>query len=304
MDYYLGVITVATIFTVVSQSYNLILGYAGQFHLGHVGFFGIGAYTYALLTVKAGWPVFLSMLLAGIVAGIFGILLGKISLPFKGHYLVIVSYGFNAILEGIELNWTNLTRGAQGILGIPRPEIFGYTLYDSLSFMLFVVITAAICHYIMYRIVQSPYGLLLEAVREDEIATETIGRNTVKTKIETMVISAFFVGIAGALFAMHLSIVVPHDFGLNTVIFVLLMLLLGGRGSFWGGGIIGPILLYLIFEPLRFLSLPDSMIGSLRMLIYALLFIGITLYRPQGIMGRKALQLKGIKEDRTSARRA
>jgi len=299
MDYYLGIITVATIFTVVSQSYNLILGYAGQFHLGHVGFFGIGAYTYALLTVKAGWPIFLSILLAGIVTGIFGILLGKISLPFKGHYLVIVSYGFNAILEGIELNWTSLTRGAQGVLGVPRPEIFGYSLYDPISFMLFVLFVAGICHYIMYRIVKSPYGLLLEAVREDEIAVETIGRSTVRTKIETMVVSAFFVGIAGSLFAMYLSIVVPKDYGLNTVIFVLLMLLLGGRGSFLGGGIIGPFLLYLIFEPLRFLDLPDSMIGSLRMLIYALLFIGIMLYRPQGIMGRKALQIKGIQEDRT-----
>lgn len=299
MDYYLGVITIATIFTVVSQSYNLILGYAGQFHLGHVAFFGIGAYTYGLLTVKAGWPISLSMLLAGVVAGIFGVFLGKISLPFKGHYLVIVSYGFNEIIKAIELNWVDLTNGSRGILGIPRPEIFGYSLYDSFSFMLFVLAIAAICHYIIYRIVKSPYGLLLEAVREDEIATETIGRNTVRTKIEAMIVSAFFAGIAGSLFAMYLSLAVPEDYGLNTVIFILLMLLLGGRGSFWGGGIIGPILLYLIFEPLRFLDLPDNVLGSLRMLIYAVLFICIMLYRPQGIMGRKALHLDGIKEDRT-----
>ncbi|MDP4008413.1 MAG: branched-chain amino acid ABC transporter permease [Candidatus Peregrinibacteria bacterium] len=299
MNYYLTVITFATIFTILSQSYNLILGYAGQFHLGHVAFFGIGAYTFGILTVKAGFPIIPAMVAAGLIAGIFGVFLGKISLPFKSHYLVIVTYGFNEIIKSIELNWSELTNGALGILGVPRPEIFGYTLNDSLSFLLFVILVAALCHYIIYRIIKSPYGLLLEAVREDEIATETIGRNTVRTKIEAMTVSAIFAGVAGALFAMQLSIVVPEDYGLNTVIFVLLMLLLGGRGSFWGGGIIGPFLLYMIFEPLRFLNLPESILGSLRMLIYAILFISIMLYRPQGILGRKAIHLKCIKEDRT-----
>lgn len=299
MDYYLTVITFATIFTILSQSYNLILGYAGQFHLGHVAFFGIGAYTFGILTVKAGFPLFPAMLAAGLIAGIFGVFLGKISLPFKSHYLVIVTYGFNEIIKSIELNWSELTNGARGILGVPRPEIFGYTLNSSLSFLIFVILVAILCHYIMYRIIKSPYGLLLEAVREDEIATETIGRNTVRTKIEAMTVSAVFAGIAGTLFTMQLSIVVPEDYGLNTVIFVLLMLLLGGRGSFWGGGIIGPFLLYMIFEPLRFLDLPESILGSLRMLIYAILFISIMLYRPQGILGRKAIHLKGIEEDRT-----
>lgn len=289
MDYYLGVITAVTIFTILSQSYNLILGYAGQFHLGHVAFFGIGAYTYGLLTVKAGFPIFPSILLAGVSGAVFGAFLGKLCLPFKGHYLVIVSYGFTELVRSIELNWQSLTNGSRGLLGVPRPEFFGYTLNSPIAFTLFVIAVAAICHYIIYRIVKSPYGLLLEAVREDEIATETIGRNTVRAKIETMTVSAFFAGIAGSLFAMHLSLVVPEDYGLTAVIFILLMLLLGGRGSFLGGGIIGPILLYLIFEPLRFLDLPDNVLGSLRMLIYATLFICIMLFRPQGILGRKAL---------------
>lgn len=289
MDYYLGVITVVTIFTILSQSYNLILGYGGQFHLGQVAFFGVGAYTFGLLTVKAGVPILFAILLAGAGGALLGAFLGKLCLPFKGHYLVIVSYGFTELIRSVELNWQSLTHGSRGLLGVPRPEFFGYALGSPLAFAVFVIAVAAICHYIMYRIVKSPYGLLLESIREDEIATETIGRNTVRTKIETMTVSAFFAGIAGSLFAMHLSLVVPEDYGLNTVIFILLMLLLGGRGSFWGGGIIGPILLYLIFEPLRFLDLPDNVLGSLRMLIYATLFICIMLFRPQGILGRKAI---------------
>ncbi len=292
MDYIIGLLTIIAIFTLLTQSYNLVLGFAGQFHLAHIAFMGIGAYTFGLLAVKADWPFLIAMLAGGIMALIAGVFLGKITLPFKGPYLVIISYGFTEIAKSIELNWIDLTNGSRGLLGVPRPSFFGFELYHPLGFLIFTLVVVIIGHYLMHRIISSPYGLLLEALREDEIAVETTGRSTVRIKMEVMAVSAFFAGLAGALFVSYLSIITPEDYGLPAVILILLMVLLGGKGSFWGGGILGTVAIYVIFEPLRFLDLPDSVLGSLRMLIYAVLFILLMLLRPQGLIGRKALKVE------------
>jgi len=271
-------------FTILIVSLNLALGYTGILNLGHVAFFAIGAYTSAILT-GMGMPFLLAFACSAIVAGFFGFLLTALTARLKGDYVALATLGFSFVAISVITNWRSLTRGPYGIAGIQKPEIFGWEVVASSDYFVLTTCVAVISVYKIYRIVNSRYGTLLEAVRDDAIGLLALGKNIYKLKYQAMMISAAFAGIAGSLFAHYITYIHPTNFFLADIILMLSIVIVGGLASV-RGSVVATALLILLTESIRFVDLPSSILGPSRLIIYALVLLVILMYRPRGLFGR------------------
>lgn len=276
------------IYLILSLALQLALGYGGLINLGHIAFFGIGAYTSALLALN-GTPFILAFLLAGIVSTIFGFILSIPTNKLKGDYLALATLAFTFVVYAVTLNWTNLTRGPLGLPGIPKPTLFGINFSNNLSFLILTAIIALITFFIIKKLTESPFGKSLEATRDNELANRVLGKNTFKLKSYALAISAFFAGISGSLYAHYITYIDPSSFTILQLIPVLLIVVIGGLASL-KGTIIATIIIILLPEPLRFIGFPSSIVGPMRQIIYALILLLILLYRPKGFFGKVELE--------------
>jgi branched-chain amino acid transport system permease protein len=286
--YLIHLATLIGIYVILAVSLNLALGYTGLLNLGHVAFFGIGAYTSALLT-NAGVPFPAAFIAAGLFASLFGYVLVLATGRLKGDYLALATLGFSFLVSSIMLNWTSLTRGPLGIPGIARPDFFGLVIRSNTSFLVLVTIITALSVFVIWRIVKSPFGRLLEATRDDEVGLRVLGKDTVTLKYKSMMTSAFFAGIAGSLFAHYITYIDPSSFTLMEIILLFTIVIVGGVASI-KGSVVATILILLIPELLRFLAIPSSILGPARQIIYAILLLAILLFKPRGIFGRVDLE--------------
>jgi len=272
------------IYSILAASLNLAVGYAGLLNMGHIAFFGIGAYTSALLT-QAGVPFIVAFICAGLLAALFGYLLVWSTYRLKGDYFALATLGFSFVISSIMLNWTWLTRGPLGIPGIPKPVIFGLRFSSNEMFLVLAAVVCAITYFVLYRLTSSAYGVSLQALRDDELGLKVLGKNTFKLKWQSMAVSAFFAGLAGSLFAHYITYIDPSSFSLSEIILVFTIVIVGGlvslRGSF-----IATAIIILIPEALRFLSLPSSVLGPGRQIIYATILLTILYTRPRGLLGK------------------
>lgn len=285
--YFENLIILGSIFSILSVSLNLTMGYTGLFNLGHAAFFAIGAYVSALLALGLGMPFWVCIIAAALFAALFGFLLGFPTLRLRGDYLALGTLGFAFIVEAVLKNWTDVTRGPLGLPGIPRPELFSSIEMYMLLALVFLAATILITH----RIVNSPFGRVLKSIREDETAAQTLGKNTVRYKMIVLTTSAFFAGIAGSLYAHYITFIDPTSFSLPVLILLLSAVIIGGLGNI-RGAVAGAFLLILLPEPLRFIGLPSNLVGAGRQMIYAVLVLVILLKRPQGIFGEHNLRGK------------
>ena len=286
--YLIHILVLVGIYIILAVSLNLALGYTGMLNLGHVAFFGIGAYTSALLT-KAGVHFLIAFLLAGLFVTIFGYLLVLATNKLKGDYLALATLSFSFVVYSLLLNLTFLTRGPLGVAGIMKPEFFGLRILYPSEYLIFVVIIVTISVLIIHRIVKSPFGRLLQATRDDELGLKVLGKNTFKLKYKAMMISAFFAGIAGSLFAHYITYIEPNSFTLSELIFVLTIVIVGGLASL-KGSVVSAFIIVMIPEALRFLALPSSVLGPMRQIVYAVILLCILLFRPRGLFGRIDLE--------------
>jgi branched-chain amino acid transport system permease protein len=284
LPYFENLVILGCIFSILSVSLNLSMGYTGLFNLGHAAFFAIGAYTSALLALNFGVPFWVAIAMAAIVAAFFGFLLGFPTLRLRGDYLALGTLGFAFIVEAVLKNWTDLTRGPLGLPGIPRPELFGVTFLSLDLYLILSVAFLAITVVVVHRIVNSPFGRVLKAIREDETAAQTLGKNVFRYKLIILTVSAFFAGIAGSLYAHYITFIDPTSFSFPVLILLLSSVIIGGMASI-RGSVAGAFLLILLPEPLRFIGLPSSIVGAGRQIIYAVLLLAILLKRPQGLFG-------------------
>ena len=275
-------------YLILTLSLQITLGFSGLLNLGHIAFYAIGAYTSALLLL-AGWPWWLCFILSGLVAMIFGFLLSLPTNKLKGDYLALATLGFSFVIYAVLLNWTGLTRGPLGLPGIPRPEIFGITFSSNLSFLILTIIIVLISYLIIRKITTSPFGKVMQATRDNELATRVLGKNTFKIKSISMASSAFFAGLAGSLYASYITFIDPSSFTLMQLIPVLVIVIIGGLASL-KGTTIATIILVLLPEPLRFIGFPSSIVGPMRQIIYALILLLILIYRPRGFYGKVELE--------------
>ncbi len=286
--YIIHILIIVGIYMILASSLNLALGYTGLLNLGHVAFFGIGAYTSVLL-VRAGFPFILAFIIAGLFTSLFGYVLVFATKKLKGDYLALASLGFSFVIYSLMMNWTKLTKGALGISGIPRPSFAGLVLSSDIGYLIFVAIVCVFSLLILYRVVRSSFGRLLQAVRDDELGLKVLGKNTFKLKYKSMMISAFFAGIAGSLFAHYISFIDPNSFYLMDLILIATIVIVGGLASL-KGSIIASFIIIIIPELLRLFAFPASIIGPFRQIIYGLILLLILIYRPRGLFGKVDLQ--------------
>lgn len=287
-SYFIHLLILIGIYLILAVSLQLAVGYAGLLNLGHIAFYAIGAYTSALLALN-GIPFFASFILAGIVAMCFGFLVSSLTNRLTGDYFALATLGFSFVIYAMAINWTDLTRGPLGLPGIPKPIILGINFSSSPDFLILTTLIAAVSYLIIYRLVKSPFGKVLEATRDDELAARTIGKNTFKIKSYALAISAFFAGIAGSLYGSYITFIDPSSFTLMQLIPVICIVIIGGLASLKGTAI-ATMLLVLLPEPLRFIGLPSSVAGPIRQIIYALILLLILVYKPKGFYGRVELK--------------
>jgi len=267
----------------VALSYAISVGYAGLLNLGHIAIFAIGAYTSAILATN-GFSFWIAIIAAASISGISGLLIAIPSKKIKGDYYALVTLGFAFVINAIFLNWIDVTRGPLGISGIGRPA--GFT--GSISFFVLTLFFVLLTAFFVYRMTNSPFGRALEAVRDDDLVAESLGKPVVKLRIVALVVSSVIAGVAGALLAHFLQFINPQIFWLDNIVWILSALVIGGLASL-RGAVVGMIILFAIFEPLRFLPLPLDLIGALRLAIFSLLLLLITIFRPKGLFGRAQL---------------
>lgn len=266
------------IFIILSLSLNLLTGFAGQISLGHIAFYGIGAYTAAILSKNFGVNFILCMLAAMLISGLFGLLLGLPTLKLGGYYLAIVTMGFAEIVRLVELNWIELTNGPLGILNIPKPELFGIKLSSPKAYYFICLILVLLTLFVIKNILNSRIGFALGTVRGDDNASKFMGVNVFRYKIMAFIISAAIAGMSGAFFAQYVTFVDPTSFAADQSTLVLIMIIFGGIGSL-PGSIIGAVVLTIIPELLRGLA-------EYRMLIYGVVLVFMMLVRPEGLLGK------------------
>jgi branched-chain amino acid transport system permease protein len=286
--YLIHILILISIYAIVAIALQLCLGFSGLLNLGHIAFFGIGAYTSALLLLL-GVPFVFCFLAAGVMAMIFGFILAIPTHKLKGDYLALATMGFSFVVYAVLLNWTELTRGPLGIPGIPKPSLLGFTFSDNFSFLLFAIIIAGLSYFIINRIVKSGFGKVLEGIRDDELATRVLGKNSFKMKSIALGVSAFFAGIAGSLYASYITFIDPSSFTIMQLIPVLLIVIVGGLASLHGT-IIATFVLMALPEALRFVGFPSSIVGPMRQILYAVILLLILIYKPKGFFGRVEME--------------
>jgi branched-chain amino acid transport system permease protein len=285
MDLFLHLCIMSLIYIIFALSLNLEVGYTGLFNFGHVAFFGIGAYSSALLTLHH-FPFEISLLVALFLSGISGLLLSLPSLRLRGDFFGIATLGFGEIIRMVFQNEVWLTKGPMGLPGIPKPKLLSVRFATLPQYLLLTLGFATLTFLILRGIIRSPFGRVLKGIREDEIAAEALGKNVYRFRIKSFVVGSIFAGLAGVLWGHYTTFISPNDFTIIETVLVLLIVVLGGKGTEWGP-ILGALLLIFFQESLRFLRLPPEYsryLAPLQQMIFGSLLILLMLFRPEGLI--------------------
>jgi branched-chain amino acid transport system permease protein len=275
--YHRHVLVLAGIFTLMALGFDLVLGYLGELSLGHAAFFGIGAYTTALLTRNFGVPFPLDLLLAGLLTGMFGVLIGAPSLRLKGPYFAIVTFGFAEILHLIALNWTSLTRGPMGLPDIPHAHLGPFPITTELGYYYVVLALIGAAILVTRRLLTSTVGHAFLAIRENEELASAAGIATFRFKLRAFVIGMIFAGAAGSVYARYVHFVDPTALSFYYTVTVVSMVIVGGQGSI-AGTVLGALIFTLVPEYLRVAE-------RARLVIFGALLMLAIVFMPDGVRG-------------------
>jgi len=277
MDYILHLGILICIYTILAQSLSLVAGYSGQISLAQAGFYGIGAYVSALITVNLGFSVLLTLPLAMILSGIIAYIVSKVAVKTVDDYYIIITLGIQVVIFSIMNNWQEVTRGPLGIPRIPSFSIFGLEFDSKISFLLLSVGFVVLVWFILHHLTKSPFGRVLRGLREDEVYTKSLGKNVGNYKVVSFVISGMLASIAGVLYAHYISYIDPSSFTINESIFILSIVIIGGmrklKEIFFAAAF-----LVILPEALRFVGMPSSIAANMRQIIYGLALI-LVIYR-------------------------
>jgi branched-chain amino acid transport system ATP-binding protein len=274
--YELYVLSTVGLTAMVGVGLNILMGLTGQVSLGHVGFYAIGAYASAILTKTAGISFWMAFPAAGILAGLVGTVLALPALRVTGPYLAMITIAFGFIVEHAAIEWEGLTGGSNGMMNIPMPSAFGY-VFDERAISLMIVAVTAIVIFLFSRFSKSRWGLSMRAVRDSEVAGQSLGLNPVTLRTMAFALSAVFAGLAGALFAPLTNFVSPCEFTFSQSLLFLLAVIIGGSGTILGP-LFGSFVVVLIPEFL-------SVLAEYRLLFFGTLLLFVMWASPGGIVG-------------------
>ncbi|MBS3111030.1 branched-chain amino acid ABC transporter permease [Candidatus Woesearchaeota archaeon] len=280
-SYIIPLLIIISILLILALSLQLTLGYTGLVNLGHVGLMAIGAYASALLSLH-GAPLWASTIIASFSSALVGYALMFPIHKLKGDYVALTTMGFSVIVYVILLNWRGLTRGPLGLVGIPRP------FESDVAFLLFTCTMALFSFIVIRRIARSSFGTVLRAIRDDETAVRTAGKNTLKVKSCAFAVSGFFAGLAGGIYGQYFAYIDPSSFTFNLSIVFTAIAIIGGLASL-KGTVYAAIVLVLLPEPLRFIGFSSSILGPAREMIYGVVVLLVLIYWPKGFLGEVKL---------------
>lgn len=287
MNYFWHLIVMLSLYWMLGVSLNLVAGFLGLIALCHAAFYGTGAYVTTLLVMRGDLDFATATALSACFAALLSLAIALPSVRLTGSYFVLSSVGFQILVFSILYNWEALTNGPFGIAGIPVPRLLGRSIATPAEYASLCGVVAIAMAILAARLTSAPFGRVLKAVREDELAAAALGKNVPLLKIKAFAISAGLAAIPGALFASYARYIDPSSFTLTESIFVLAVVVIGGAGS-QVGPLLGAVFAVLLPEALRFLELPDAAAGNVREIIYGLLLIALMRLRPRGIAGAYA----------------
>ncbi|GBD87678.1 leucine/isoleucine/valine transporter permease subunit [bacterium BMS3Abin03] len=287
MEYILHILILICIYTILSVSLNLLVGYTGILSIAHAAFYGVGAYVAALMALRLETPFLLNLGLAIVCAAIIGAIVGVPSLRLKDDYFVIATFAFQIIIFSILNNLVDFTGGPLGLPGIPQPEIFGFVISTHLEFLILAGLLAIFTYWFSSRIVKSPFGRVLKAVREDEVFSQAVGKNVASFKVQVFMVGAGLAAIAGVIYATYITYIDPTSFTVMESIFIISIVIIGGAGNL-KGSVVGAVVLVALPELLRFVGLPNAIAANVRQILYGALLVIFMLWRPQGFIGEFA----------------
>jgi branched-chain amino acid transport system permease protein len=276
--YHLHIAIMAGIFGVLALSLNLLLGFTGQLSLGHAAFFGIGAYTSALLTLKREWSVWPALLAAVALAAAAGWLIGRLALKLRGAYFVLVTISFAGVISLVSVNWIELTNGPLGLPGVPAPEVWGWSLRSKSTYYYLVLAAVALSYLVCARLVRSRIGRAFVALRENEPLAESIGVDVTHYLVLAAVVSAGMAGLGGSLYAHYTRFVSPEVFLFTYTVTMVVMVVAGGKGTL-AGPLVGAVLFTTLPEALR-----EAASWQWQMLAYGVLLVLLVFFMPRGIV--------------------
>lgn len=282
MDYILHLFILICFYTLLSQSLNLSAGFTGLISLAHAGFYGIGAYTTAILSTQYGFSFWFNIPLAILISGAIASIVSLIALRTVEDYFIICTLGIQVILFSIMNNWMDLTRGPLGIPGIPSISLFGFNFDSKVSFLSLSLFFVVIVWFVLHNISKSGFGKTLTAISEDEIYSQSIGKNVYLCKTVSFTLSATFAAIPGTLYAHYISYIDPTSFTINESIFVLSIVIIGGLGNLTGS-FLAAAFLVLLPEALRFVGMPDNIAANMRQIIYGLILVVVMMTGKNGL---------------------
>jgi branched-chain amino acid transport system permease protein len=282
-----------SIYGIVAASLNIVSGYCGLLTMAHASYFAIGCYTYAL-AAKSGMDFIPACLLGMVISGMVSLALSVPSWRMRGDSFVLISLAVQQMLFSLFQNWTNpnsepgtwtnLTNGTFGLTNIPKPTICGLTITDVQGTAILSACSLVACLLFSKLLLSSPWARMLQATRDDELATRGMGKNVRLAKMQAIAISCGMAAFGGALYAAYVNYVDPTIASLDESMLILCMVLVGGTGNF-RGPFIGAVVLLAIPELLRFAGLPDAVASNIRLLIYGLMLILMMHFRPRGLAG-------------------
>lgn len=280
--YVLHVLIMAGVFAVLAMSLNLLLGYTGQLSLGHAAFFGIGAYTSALLTLRLDWSFWIGLVAGAALAGVAGGAIGRLALKLRGAYFVLVTISFAGVISLVSQNWMELTNGPLGLPGVPAPELFGWSLRTKSAYYFLVLAAVALSYVVCRRLVRSRVGRAFLALRENEPLAESVGVDPTRYLVVATVTSAAMAGVGGVLYAHYTRFVSPEVFLFSYTVTMVIMVIAGGKGTL-AGPIVGAILFTALPEALR-----EVVAWQWQMVLYGAVLLGLIYFVPRGIVRERA----------------
>lgn len=272
MEYILHLLIFIVFYTLLAQSLNLSAGLTGLISLAHAGFYGIGAYTTAILSQQFQTPFWINLPIAMLVCLLISLVVSSIALRTVDDYFIICTLGIQVIIFSLMNNWMDLTKGPLGISGIPSISLFGIAFDGKISFLLLSAFFMLAVWYGLNNLFNSAFGKTLLAISEDEIYAASIGKNVYQSKVVSYAISAVIAAIPGALYAHYISYIDPTSFTVSESIFILSIVIIGGMGNLLGSFLASAFMI-LLPEILRFVGMPNNIAANMRQIIYGAILV-------------------------------
>ncbi|WP_439331232.1 branched-chain amino acid ABC transporter permease [Lysinibacillus antri] len=284
-NYVFSILTMVGFYALVCIGLTTLTGYAGQISLGHAAFYGIGAYSSAVLTGTYGLNPWLAIIIGAVISAIVALIVGIPTFKLKGYYLALATLGFGIIVFTLFKELSSITGGSNGFFGIPSISLFGFEFITDISYFYLIWIVVFLAILFMRNIIHSRIGRGLRSIEGSEIAADAVGVNLMSYKLQMFVLSAIFASVAGSFLAHYVSFINPDLFVANTSIFFLIMVIIGGKGNIWGS-IVGAAIYVLLDELLKHyvpLLLPNVG-GEFEIVFFGILLVLMLIYMPNGLV--------------------